>query len=134
MLRSSGFLALAGLLLTFGCAAGLPKRPANVPSNATFAPGGKVGGWWHYCEFGNSDARAHCAIWNKGGLVLYEGIFLPQDKQPLSAEELKVVYNSKWGDDAQFINLQNGRVLVPASDFDRLTQFAEWLQGKRSSP
>ncbi len=97
-----------------------------------FAAGGKVGGWWHYCEFGE-DAKAHCQIYNAGGLVLYDGVFLPMDGQPLRAEELKLVYNSRWGDSAQFICLADSRILVPGSDFDRLSRFGEWLQGKRST-
>ena len=108
------------------------KRPANIPATATFAPGGKVGGWWHYCQFGAADHLAHCTIWNAGGLVLCDGVFLPSDQEPLEVRELMVVYNPKWGDNSQFICLKNGRVLVPSSDFERLSRFADWLQGKRS--
>jgi hypothetical protein len=116
-----------------GCSNNTQKRPANVPFAAIFASGGKVG-WWHYCEFDRNDNQAHCTIWNQGGLVLQEGIFLPSDQKPLKADELKIVYNEHWGDNAQFICLENRRVLVPASDFDRLSRFAEWLEGKRSAP
>jgi hypothetical protein len=111
-----------------------PKRPANIPGAAILTPGGKVGGWWHYCEFDKNDDHTHCTIWNKVGLVLYEGVFLPLDRKPLGADELKVEYNERWGDNAQFICLGNGRILVPASDFDRLSQVADSLNGKRPSP
>jgi hypothetical protein len=121
-------------MLTCGCRTVQPERPKNVPAAAVLAPGGKVGGWWHYCEFSQTDDKPHCSIWNAGGLVLYQGVFEPLDRQPLRADELKVVYNPRWGDNAQFICLQNGRVLVPSSDFDRLSEFGEWLEGKRSRP
>ena len=115
------------------CGSAPPKRPANVPGAAIFASGGKVG-WWHYCEFDETDNQAHCTIWNQVGLILYEGVFLPSDHKTLDAGELKIVYNERWGDNAQFICLENGRVLVPASDFDRLSQFADHLEGKRPAP
>ena len=131
---AAAILAVVSLpLLVIGCGYAPPKRPANVPGTAIFASGGKVG-WWHYCEFDRNDNQAHCTIWNHGGLVLHAGVFLPSDRKPLRADELKFVYNERWTDNAQFICLQNGRILVPASDFDRLSQFADWLEGKRPSP
>ena len=126
--------SLAGLLsFALSCEKWPPKRPANVPASAVFASGGKVG-WWHYCELSTAEGQAHCTIWNMGGLVLQQGVFLPQDRRALTREEIKVIDNPRWGDNAEFINLQNGRVLIPASDFDRLSRFAEWLEGRRSSP
>jgi hypothetical protein len=104
--------------------------PPTSPVAAIFASGGRVV-WWHYCEFDRNDNQAHCTIWNQGGLVLYEGVFLPSDHRPLKADELKIVYNGRWGDNAQFICLENRRGLVPASDFDRLSQSADYLEGKR---
>jgi hypothetical protein len=127
----SSFSLLAGIC---SCGEAPPKRPASVPAAAILAPGSKVGGWWHYCEFNQVDNEAHCTIWNRVGLVLYEGVFLPADRKPLRPEELKVAYNERWGDNSQFICLENRRVLVPASDFDRLSQFADELEGKRSAP
>jgi hypothetical protein len=104
----------SALVFWSSCREAPPKRPANVPGAAILAPGGKVGGWWHYCEFDKNDDHAHCTIWNKVGLVLYEGVFLPLDRKPLGADELKVEYNERWGDNAQFICLGNGRILVIA--------------------
>ena len=122
---AASILAVLSLpLMVVSCGYAPPKRPANVPGAAIFASGGKVG-WWHYCEFDRNDNQAHCTIWNQVGLILYEGVFLPSDHRPLRADELKVVYNERWGDNAQFICLENRRVLVPASDFDRLSQFVE---------
>ena len=85
-------LAVVTLLWIASCGHAPPKRPANVPVAAIFASGAKVG-WWHYCEFDRNDNQAHCTIWNQGGLVLYEGVFLPSDHRPLKADELKIVYN-----------------------------------------
>ena len=128
-------LALCALCLLAGCGkAHEPRRPENVPEGATLAPGGKVGGWWHYCKFSESDQQAHCTIWNAGGLILYEGVFRSHDGEPLESRDLKVVYNPRWGDPAQFICLQNGRLLIPSSDFERLSKFADWMTGKRDSP
>jgi hypothetical protein len=135
--RASQALSLLCLiaLVTGGCGrAPEAKRPRNVPTGATLAPGSKVGGWWHYCEFAETDHQSHCTIWNAGGLILYEGVFLPYDREPLEARDLKVVYNPRWGDPAQFICLENGRVLIPASDFGRLSTFADWMTGKRTTP
>jgi hypothetical protein len=122
-------------LVTGGCgSAPKAKRPQNVPADATHALGNKGVGWWHNCDFAETDHRAHCTIWNAGGLVLYEGVFLPYDRGPLEARDLKVVYNPRWGDNAQFICLENDRVLIPASEFDRLSTFADGLTGKRTTP
>jgi hypothetical protein len=98
-------LAVVSLpLAVVSCGSTPPKRPTNVPAAATFASGGKVG-WWHYCKFDTNDNQAHCTIWNEAGLVLYEGVFLPSDHGLLTADELKIVYNERWGDNAQFICL-----------------------------
>ena len=85
-------LTFSLLFATVSCGYVPPKRPADVPVAAMFAPGAKVG-WWHLCEFDKNDNRAHCTIWNQGGLVLQKGVFLPSDRKPLRPDELKVVYN-----------------------------------------
>jgi len=117
---------------TWGCRnSGVPKRPDKVPASAILAPGGKIGGWWQYCKFNETDKQVYCTIWNVAGLVLYNGIFLPLDRQPLMPDEIKVVYNPRSPDNVQLVCLASGRILVPASEFDRLSKFFSF---KRINP
>lgn len=128
-------LVIAVLLSSCACRTSFsPVRPRNVPQTAIFALGNKGIGWWHDCTFNETDGHPHCTIWNRKGSVLYEGIFLPYDRMPLAANELKPTYNPRFADNSQFINLQNGRILIPGSDFERLARFLDWGNGKRRSP
>ena len=52
---------------------------ADVPLNATYVAGGKLGGWWQQCAPVDAGKAVHCFIWNGGGLVLYDEEFLPYD-------------------------------------------------------
>ena len=109
-------------------------RPADVPSDATYVAGGKLGGWWQQCALANGGRAVHCRIWNGAGLVLYDEEFLPYDggASP-TADELKVAPEPTFpGPDRIF--LSNGRVLLPQSRFGELKRFVDWLKGKTSSP
>ena len=108
-------------------------RPANVPSEATYVAGAKVG-WWQQCEPATGGQPVHCRIWNGAGLNLVDEGFLPYDGgPPPKAEELKISSDPTFpGPDR--ICLSNGRVLLPQSRFDELKKFVDWLNGKRGQP
>jgi hypothetical protein len=131
-----GVLSVAvALLFCFACGHE-PNviRPANVPSDATYVAGGKVGGWWQQCGPATGGQAVHCRIWNGAGLVLYDEQFLPYDGGlPPTAEELKISPDPTFpGPDRIF--LTNKRVLLPRSRFDELKKFVDWLEDKASAP
>ena len=110
-----------------------PVRPSNVPADAVFVLGTKVG-WWQQCEPGTSGQPVHCRIWNQGGLVLKDEPFLPYDGGPTPhADELKIVADPLFpGPDRIF--LTNDRILLPESRFFELKRFVDWLYDKGGWP
>lgn len=130
------FVALTVMLLlmfAWGCSTGAstPARPSGVPAQATYVPGGKVGGWWQHCV-ADEHLQAHCSVWNRVGLQLHDEVFLPYDGRPaITQDELSIV--SDWefpGDDR--IRLTNGRILLPASRFDELKRLFDRVYGASS--
>ncbi len=79
MKRSLTVSATVAVLLCHGCGREPgPVRPDDVPPDAAFVGGGKIGGWWQDCNLATAQA-AHCRIWNAGGLLLRDEEFLPYD-------------------------------------------------------
>ena len=121
------------LLLCFACSQKSGEvRPKNVPADAVFVRGAKIG-WWQQCIVTNGQP-VHCRVWNQEGLVLEDEGFLPYDGgPPPTAEELKIASNPAFaGPDRIF--LINNRVLLPQSRFDELKKFVDWLEGKSARP
>jgi hypothetical protein len=109
------------------------NRPENVPIDAVFVRGAKVG-WWQQCKTTNASQAVYCRIWNGAGLVLENEEFIPHDGgAPPKVGELSIESDPKFpGPDRIF--LTNGRILLPRSRFDEMKQFVDWLQGKRQDP
>src|SRR5579859_6149111 len=133
-IKSRGLGLAVAFLLCFACGRRSEVvRPAEVPSDATYVAGGKVGGWWQQCTSAKAGQAVHCRIWNGAGLVLVDEEFLPYDGgAPPTADELKIAPDPTFpGPDRIF--LSNSRVLLPRSRFDELKIFVDWLEGKRTN-
>jgi hypothetical protein len=121
----------AAILLCIACVRNSQLvRPANVPPEATYVAGGKVGGWWQECGPPLTAEAVHCRIWNAGGLPLADEGFLPYDAGPSPrVDELKIDADPAFpGPDRIF--LANKRVLLPKSHFEELKKFVDWLEDK----
>lgn len=122
------------LLLCFvcGCASKV-VRPQNVPADAVFVFGAKIG-WWQQCIAADVEQRVHCRIWNGAGLVLLDEDILPYDGGPLpKAVELQIDPESTFSGPDRII-LVNKRYLLPKSRFEELKKFVNWLEGKSDRP
>jgi len=106
-----------------------PARPSVVAADAVAVAGSKTV-WWQQCTVAEADGSARCRIWNAGGLVLYDEIFLPYDERAqLTKAELTIAPEPTFpGPDR--IWLSNGRVLLPKSRFEDLKKFVDWLKSK----
>ena len=125
---------VVALLLCFACGNKSDAvRPKNVPSDAVFIRGAKIG-WCQQCTTTNDGQPVHCRIWNQSGLVLEDEEFLPYDGgPPPTTEELEIASNPNFaGPDRIF--LSNNRVLLPRSRFDELKKFVDCLEGKSAQP
>jgi hypothetical protein len=107
-----------------------PTRPANVPANAT-AIAIPHGYDWDYCWVDKNLNVNECRIYNRGGELLYGGVFLRYEGSGVVPEEaLKI---TQYGGE-QFIKLQNGVILIPASHYVAIKNNLDWINGKRDHP
>ena len=53
------------------------SRPRNVPKEAL--PVGGALRWWQHCEYDSKRQVDDCQIWNRGGVMLEQGEFVPYD-------------------------------------------------------
>jgi len=110
-------------------------RPENVPADAVFVRGAKIG-WWQQCTPGSSGQPVHCRIWGgpNSTLILVDEEFLPYDGgPPPTADELKIAPDPTFPGPDRII-LTNNRYLLPQSRFDELKKFVDWLNGKSDQP
>jgi hypothetical protein len=67
---------------------------------------------------------------NGRGAVLYDEQFRPYDDGPPAQATELVIVQGKYD---KAVTLQNGRLLLPASEYDLLKRHIDWLQGKRDT-
>jgi hypothetical protein len=92
----------------------LPPRPENVPQDAVRV-GGSKGQWWIKC-WREGDANK-CHVFNAKGETIYNEEFRPYDgSTTVKDEHLKV---DPRRSDVTSIYLDNGRILLPTTDFER---------------
>ncbi len=131
------FAGVAVILLLSACGhKSEVARPENVPNDAIFVSGGKVGGWWQQCTPGGPGQPVHCRIWGgpNSTLVLVDEPFFPYDGgPPPNSEELKIAPEPTFPGPDRII-LTSNRVLLPQSRFEELRKFVDWLNGKSDSP
>jgi hypothetical protein len=118
------------MALTLGCKNGLPKRPENVPARAI--PIAIPHSYdWDYCWVDKTMNVNRCQIYNGDGLPLYDDVFLPYEGTGVVPEELLKI-SQKGGE--QWIELQDGTILIPKSHYDQIKRLIDWLKGRRPNP
>jgi hypothetical protein len=106
------------------------SRPQEVSQNAIHV-GGAIG-WWQHYAYDPAQNVDICRIWNRGGLILEDGEFVPYDSgSPAKTDELHIV-DSETGPDR--IALRNGRILIPKAREAEMKRFLDRLTGKRQTP
>src|SRR5579884_3076662 len=107
---------LVSILLWFGCTH--PNRPATVVSAAKWVPSAKTG-VWQACSVSESEGNeVSCTVWNEKGTVLISERYLPLDGRTIPfSDQLSIADGPCKG--PYEVCLVNGRVLAPASIFER---------------
>ncbi len=129
MSRNSIICILAAvLLLVAASACGREQaRPAGIPQDAVKVIGTKGTGPWQWCGL-RTDGTVHCKIFNVKGDLISDDEFVPYSGiVPKSHADLRI---SPRGD-AQWIQLENGTILIPRSNRAAMTRFLDWVTGKR---
>lgn len=100
------------------------RRPASVPADAVLVQLAK-GGVWQRCELEATTGKNRCQIFNWKGGLMYDEIFLPYDGgTALGTSDLRIPrYVPAVGPD--WVCLENGRILLPASRFEQLKAFLD---------
>jgi hypothetical protein len=119
------FIALEG-----GCNRSGPTRPANVPSTAT-AIAIPHGYDWDVCFTDQEASVNKCQIYNGNGVLMYDGVFLRYEGSGVVPQEsLKISQNGG----EQWIQLENGTILIPKTHFEQIHRLVDWLKGRRPAP
>jgi hypothetical protein len=131
-------LGIRGLML-LGCAAALslacchdasPRRPQNVSVKAT--PVAIPHGYdWDYCWVDKTVNVNRCRIYNGDGLILYDDIFVRYEGSGVVPED-SLQISQKGGE--QWIELQDGVILIPQSRYGQVKRLIDWLKGRRPNP
>jgi hypothetical protein len=87
------------------------SRPQNVPRNALHVDGAI--GCWQMCTFDSKRVVDRCMTWNRGGLPLEDGQFVPYDGGPAATPAQLQINGLNSGPDR--VELRNGRILIPKS-------------------
>ena len=89
-------------------------------------------GWWERCSYEPKEDVNHCQIFNAGGRVLWDEVFLPYDGGKAAKDsELKIVSDSDIAG-PQYVCLTNGRILIPKSDFENQKRAIDFWVKTRS--
>jgi len=93
-----------------------PPRPRSVPKSATLVLFG-FDHVWQECWFDPVPQQDRCHIYNGGGIVLNDGVFLAMDGGPaIPQDQLKIASGGNW----YSVHLLNGKVLIPQEHFDEI--------------
>jgi len=105
------------------------SRPRDVPKEAVHV-GGAVG-WWQHCTYDPVLDMDDCQIWNRKGVALESGQFVPYDGgNAVNSEELQIT-DTQSGPDR--IELKNGRILIPQAREAEMKRFLDRVTGKRQT-
>jgi len=91
-----------------------PSRPKNVPKSATLVLRAPAH-FWQECWFDSVGNQDRCRIYNGGGVVLGEGIFLPLNGGDAVPQNQLIIAP---GGSSYTVVLKNGEVLIPQTGFD----------------
>ena len=128
------FLALLCLLIVLGehWVSSTPPRPQGVPGDAAFLRYPYTGfpgpprGRWMFCWHDNEQVQ--CRVSTKEGQTLFEGPFLPADKNKPFAQVELAIDPDKTSDEQSLwtgivhvplVRLRSGGVLIPAFGYER---------------
>jgi hypothetical protein len=128
---SHTFVLLAVVaLLGAGCVSSA-ARPANVPGDAVQIPGIKGTKIWQHCSFEGPSGTTRCQIFNGKGLVFHDDVFVPYiGDAPRNQADLRVrpIGGEEW------VQLENGTILIPQREFGRIKRFLDWDRGLSPRP
>lgn len=130
------FAKLLGIALL---AIGIPlvgcelARPNNIPKDSVLVNGADEH-WWEWCFYDQKENVDYCRIFNAGGDVIWNEVFLPYDGGK-AANEAELMIDSEarlksW----QFVCLKNGRILLPKSKYEDFKEFLDRRTGKSKAP
>jgi len=117
---------LSGFVLT-GCR---HPRPSNVPVDSVYVNAANDDGWWQHCSYDGGRDVDHCQIYNWGGGVIWDEVFLPYDGGDAAKESELTIDNETRLAGPQYVCLKNGRILIPKSGFENQKRFLDWVTGK----
>ena len=131
MIRRVAYVVLLiGMVFAVSCKRGLRRRPDNVPLQAT-AIAIPHGYDWDYCWADKAANVNRCQIYNGDGLLMYDGVFLRYEGTGMVPEEsLKI--SQRGGE--QWIELEDGTILIPRSHYDQVKRIIDWLKGRKAQP
>jgi hypothetical protein len=117
-------------ILVIGCKSSQLERPKNVPARAT--PIAIPHGYdWDICSVDKIRNVNRCQIYNGSGVLMYDDIFVKYEGDGVVPEELLNI-SQKGGE--QWIQLQDGTILIPKSHFEQVSRLIDWLKGRRKAP
>ena len=106
-----------------------PVRPGSAHPDSVYVETVKAG-FWQHCVFDFATRMNRCTFVNSRGTILYDEQFRPYDDgPPVESRELVIVQ----GKHDKAITLQNGRLLLPSSEYDLVKRHIDWLLGKRNT-
>jgi hypothetical protein len=121
--------AVAALVSGLGLEGCRPARPSNVPADSVYIVGA-WGGWWDRCSYDPKQDANYCQIFNDVGGTISDGVFLPYDGGKAAKEaELKIISHSNLTG-PNYVCLENGRMLIPKSQFDVQKRYLDWATGR----
>jgi hypothetical protein len=120
MKQRVGYLSAA--LCLWGCSQ--PARPPLVVEGAIRVEGAKTG-YWQICRL-DANSQVHCTVWNDAGKVLKDETYLPLDEgPPPTGSDLRIRGGDVCRGGPYQVCLTNGRIMLPASQFDQLKTWLE---------
>jgi hypothetical protein len=82
---------------------------------------------WDYCWLDEATNENRCQIFNKGGNILYDDVFLRYEGTgPVPQSELRI----KQCAGEQWIVLENDVILIPKRGYERIRKFVDALPHK----
>jgi len=143
LLAGMVILLIMAVIGSFWLAGQIPSRPRGVAANAVFLWAPHVGlpaprrGWWLACW--EDAAHNRCKLSGIDGDLEYEGEFIPYgQKGPVPANQLKIdsektTEHHVWVGQASvpLVYLENGQVLIPASEYDEGVRLLEKLKPRQ---
>ena len=130
-MRTNCVVVFLAILVAGGAGCSLPKRPENVSVDAVRIPGIKGTDFWQQCSLQQTTHVVRCQIFNGVGHVLREDVFVPYiGSLPSEQRDLKIV--PRGGN--EWVELENGTILIPESQFARIKDFLDWERGLKRRP